>query len=132
MRTSIALNAYLDWPHLGQVFCGERYVTNLLGENPQHEIAWGVTDLGPEEADAARLGELVRGHWGIETRLHYVRDWTYDEDRSQVRTMEGPRVMAALRNTAIGLWRHLTLPNISRSVKHLDRRPEHIAALLMG
>lgn len=132
MRTSTALNAYLDWPHVGQVFRVERHVTDLLGKNPRDEVAFGIMDLGPDEVDAARVNELVRGHWGIETRLHYVRDWTYDEDRSQVRTKQGPRVMATLRNTAIGLLRYLKLPNISRAVKHLDRHPEQIAALVIG
>ena len=74
----------------------------------------------------------MRGHWGIEARLHCVCDGTYDEDRSQVRTKHGPRVMATLRNTAIGLLRYLKLPNISRAVKHLDRHPEQIAALVIG
>jgi len=117
---------------VGQVFRVDRHVTDLLGENPHDEVAFGITDLGPDEIDAAGLNALVRGHWGIETRLHYVRDWTYDEDRSQVRTKSGPQLMATLRNTAIGLLRYLHLPNISRAVKHLDRRPEKIAALLIG
>ena len=132
VRTSTALNAYLDWPHVGQVFRVERHVTDLVGKNPRDEVAFGIMDLGPDEVDAARVNELVRGHWGIETRLHYVRDWTYDEDRSQVRTKQGPRVMATLRNTAIGLLRYLKLPNISGAVKHLDHHPEQIAALVIG
>ncbi len=122
----------LDWPHVGQVFRVERHVTDLLGNHPRDEVAWGITDLGPDAVDASHLNPFVRGHWGIETRLHYVRDWTYDEDRSQVRTQQGPQVMATLRNTAIGLLRHLKLPNISRAVKHLDRHPEQIAALVLG
>ncbi len=108
MRTSTALNAYLDWPHVGQVFRVERHVTDLLGKNPRDEVAFGIMDLGPDEVDAARVNELVRGHWGIETRLHYVR------------------------NTAMGLLRYLKLPNISRAVKHLDHHPEQIAALVIG
>ena len=47
----------------------------------------------------------MQGHWGIENRLHWVRDVTLDEDRSQVRTGQAPRVMATLRNTAISLLR---------------------------
>jgi hypothetical protein len=117
---------------VGQVFRVERHVTDLLGNHPRDEVAWGITDLGPDAVDASHLNPFVRGHWGIETRLHYVRDWTYDEDRSQVRTQQGPQVMATLRNTAIGLLRHLKLPNISRAVKHLDRHPEQIAALVLG
>ena len=73
------------------------------------------------------LNPFVQGHWGIETRLHYVRDWTYDEDRSQVRTQQGPQVIATLRNTAMGLLRHLKLPNVSRAVKHLDRQNSPMA-----
>ena len=132
MRTTTLLNDYLDWPHVGQVFRIDRHVTNLLGEDPRDEVAFGITDLTPDIADARGIGTLVRGHWGIETRLHYVRDVTYDEDRSQVRTKNGPRVMATLRNGAIGLLRRMKIPNIQRTVEHLDRRPEQIAALLLS
>jgi hypothetical protein len=48
---------------------------------------------------------LGRGHWTVENRLHWVRDVTFDEDRSQVRTGNGPRVMATLRNVAISILR---------------------------
>ena len=58
-----------------------------------------------ERADARRLLGLLRGHWGIENKVHYVRDVTFDEDRSQVRTGSAPQVMATLRNTAISLLR---------------------------
>ena len=68
MRASTVLNAYLDWPHVGQVFRVERHVTDLLGENPRDEVAFGIADLGPDEMDAAGLNALVRSHWGIETR----------------------------------------------------------------
>ncbi|MHB1684457.1 MAG: hypothetical protein ACYCYO_16785 [Bacilli bacterium] len=67
----------------------KREDTDLRG-NPLHkEVAYGITDLTEKETDAALIGSWVRGHWGIETRLHYVRDMTYDEDRSQVRTGNG-------------------------------------------
>lgn len=132
MRTTTVLNDYLDWPHVGQVFRIDRHVTDLLGEHPRDEVAFGITDLTPDIADARRIGTLVRGHWGIETRLHYVRDMTYDEDRSQVRTKNGPRAMATLRNAAIGLLRRMKISNIHRTVQHLDRRPEQIAALLLN
>ena len=132
MRTRLVLTASLDWPHARQVFRIDRHVTDLHGEKPRDETAFGITDLGPNQADAQRIGTLVRGHWGIETRLHYVRDMTYDEDRSQVRTGNGPRTMATLRNLAIGLLRRLQLPNIQRAVDHLQRRPEAVAALLLS
>ena len=132
VRTRIVLPASLDWPYARQVFRIDRHVTDLNGEKLHEETAFGITDLGPTQADAHRIGTLVRGHWGIETRLHYVRDRTYDEDRSQVRTGNGPCTMATLRNLAIGLLRRLQLPNIQRAVDHLQRRPEEVAALLLS
>ncbi len=131
VRTA-AVPKSVTWPHAGQVFRIDRHVTDLPGENPRDETAYGIIDLGPQVADATRIDTLVRGHWGIETRLHYVRDMTYDEDRSQVRTGNGPRAMAILRNTATGLLRRLQLPNIQRAVNHLQRRPDQVATLLLS
>ena len=51
------------------------------------------------------VAAIIRGHWGIEDRLHWVRDIDFDEDRSQARTAAGPQIMASLRNLAITiLW----------------------------
>ena len=77
-----------------------------------------------------RSGASFAGIGGIETRLHWVRDVVYDEDRSQVRTENGPRVMATLRNTAISLLRHVGVPNIQRAVNYLHRHPQQVARIL--
>lgn len=70
------------------------------------------------------MADIARGHWGIEDRLHYVRDVTYDEDRSQIRTANGPRVMASLRNLAITAARLTGATNIAASTRHQARRPD--------
>jgi len=67
------------------------------------ETVYGITSLGTETADAHRLLERTRGHWGIENGLHYKRDVTLGEDRSRVRTGSAPQVMAAMRNSVIHL-----------------------------
>ena len=67
------------------------------------EVAYGMTSLGPERADAARLGEIVRGHWQMENGLHWVRDRTLQEDRCRVRKGTAPEVLAALRNAVVHL-----------------------------
>ena len=59
------------------------------------EVVHGITSLSEQQADAARLLELTRGHWGIENGLHYVRDVTMGEDASRVRKGSAPQVMAA-------------------------------------
>lgn len=88
--------------------------------------------LSPAEADAATLGACVRHHGDIQTRLHYIRDRTDDEGRSQVRTHNGPRAMATFRNTAISRWQTRGLPNIQGALNHLARHPDQVAHLLLG
>jgi len=101
-------------------------VTTLDGTPTHHEIVFGLTSLPPARADAARLLALHRGHWGIENRVHWIRDVTFDEDRSQVRTAAGPHVMASLRNLAISLLRMAGCRNIAdglRACAHAVPRP---------
>jgi predicted transposase YbfD/YdcC len=66
---------------------------------------------------------MVRGHWGIEDRLHRVRDMDWDEDRSQVRAGNGPRVMASLRNLAIAVLRLSGHASIAAALRYHARRP---------
>jgi len=85
---NVGCNAYLDFPHVGQVFCIRRTTTDLDGnvvkgrKSPQETI-YGVTSLSPQRATPAEVRAHNRGHWQIENHLHHVRDMTYDEDRSQ-------------------------------------------------
>jgi predicted transposase YbfD/YdcC len=77
------------------------------------ETVYAITDLHVHEAKPAQLAAWIRGHWHIENKIHWVRDVTYDEDRSQIRTGTGPQVMAALRNAAIGALRATGVTNIA-------------------
>ena len=70
------------------------------------------------------LAAWVNGHWSIENRLHHVRDVTFDEDRSQVRTGHAPHVMATLCNTVIGILRLASWDNIAAALRHHARNPE--------
>ena len=63
------------------------------------ETVYAVTSLTVTQARPAQLAGILRGHWSIEDRLHWIRDVTYDEDRSQIRARNGPRVMANLPAT---------------------------------
>jgi hypothetical protein len=81
------------------------------------EIAYGITSLTPEEAPPYRLLELNRMHWSIENSLHWVRDETFGEDRSQIRTGNAPRVMATLKNLVITILRRCGATNIAKAVR---------------
>lgn len=94
------------------------------------ETAYGVTSLKKEQASAKRLLQLNRGHWEIENRVHYVRDVTYDEDRCRIRTDNGPRVMASIRNLAIGIARMMGfrfIPQAHRAFSFCSRRKDVLA-----
>jgi predicted transposase YbfD/YdcC len=113
---STALNDYLDWPYVRQVCCVERSVT-LRGVT-QQETSYAITSLSPKKANARRSLGIWRGHWGIENRLHYVRDVSMKEDASQVRTSSAPQVMAVLRNVVLDLLRGAGATNIAAALRH--------------
>ncbi len=77
------------------------------------------------------LASWVQRHWGIENRLHWVRDVTYDEDRSQTRTGANPHVLASLRNTAISLLRLTGWTNIAAGLRYHARDPERAITCLL-
>lgn len=124
------LVGYSDWPHLAQVCRLERIVT-CKGKTTQ-EVAYAVTSLPPREANPHRLLCLWRGHWGIENRVHWVRDVSFDEDRCQVRTGAAPQVMAALRNLTISLLRLAGHRNIAAALRRHAARPREALALLQA
>jgi len=124
---STALREYLDWPGVSQV-CKVERVTERKGK-VSSEVRYAITSLG-ESVGAARLLRLVRGHWAIENRLHYVRDVTFGEDGSQVRTGSAPEVMAALRNVVIGVLRAAGRTNIAAGLRDIGWQPGAALRLL--
>jgi len=123
LHTSNVLMGYSDWPGLAQVFQLRRQVIIKNTGKVREEVVAGVTSLTPERADAARLLALVRGQWQIENQSHWVRDVTFDEDRSQVRCGNIPQVMAALRNTVLGLMRWAGYTNMAAACRRFAAQP---------
>ena len=103
--TSTELCGYLDFPYAAQVFTLRREITEMVSQKYRSETVYGLSSLPAQSATPARLLALSRGHWTIENRLHWVRDVTFDEDRSRVRKGAGAQVMASIRNLAISLLR---------------------------
>lgn len=130
LTASSALIGYSDWPGLRQIFRLERTTIIRKTGEVRGETVYGVTSLARAGADAGRLLRLSRHHWRIENRSHWVRDVTYDEDRSQVRCGSTPEVMAALRNTSIGLLRVIGATNIAAACRRLAAQPASALALL--
>jgi predicted transposase YbfD/YdcC len=96
------------------------------------ESVFYITSLPPERAGPDRLLSLIRGHWAIENRLHYVRDVAAGEDACRVRTGSAPEVLAGLRNAALTLLRSDGHVNIAAAFRHLAAVPHKAVDLVNG
>jgi hypothetical protein len=75
------------------------------------------------------VAAVGRGHWGIEA-IHHIRDLTYGEDASQIRTGNGPQVMAILRNLAIGILKPAGHASIAAACRYHARDATRVLATL--
>ncbi len=115
-------SGYSDWPDLEQVFEIRR---RWQSKDVWHEaVRYGVTSLPATITIPERLLKLKRGHWGIENGLHYVKDVTMAEDKSTVHTDNGPKIMAALRNTALSLLRLAGFSTIAARMRYNSTHPQ--------
>ncbi len=96
----------------------------------KHAVRYGITSLPPAVADAARLLTPVRGHWEIENGVHYVKDETLGEDRSQTRRGQGADVLAILRDTALTVLHRAGCRAIAARLRQHCRTPADLFALL--
>lgn len=94
------------------------------------DVAYGITDLSRAQANAQRLLEFNRGHWGIENKTHYPRDVTFGEDAHQAKTRHGPQHLAAARNTAITLCRLYGYLNLAAARRDFAWNPQRLFARL--
>ena len=121
------LKTYLDWPGHGQVLKIESWRTTK-GKTTR-KVRYAVTSL-ESGVSADRLLALVRGHWRIENGLHYVKDVAMGEDSSRVRTGSAPQVMAALRNTVLGIFRLCGIRQITDALRKIGWQPKGALKLL--
>lgn len=121
ITVSSLLKDYTPWPYLAQVFKLERTVTDGVGR-VQQEVRYGVTSLPAQAADASHLLRIARMEWGIENGLHYRRDVSLDEDRSQLRRGKGPHVLATLNNTVVSLAGYHGATNLAKVQREFQYR----------
>lgn len=120
----------IDFPHATQALQITRRTRPATSRRWSTEIAYAVTSVPPHRAGPATLARWVRNHWGIENRLHHIRDVTFAEDHSQIRSGSGPRMMASLRNLVLNLYRLAGATNIAQATRHTARDPRRALELL--
>jgi predicted transposase YbfD/YdcC len=132
VRTLKAVSVHhVGFPHAAQVLQVTRKTRNLQASTRRLKTVtiYAVTSLPFEQASPARLADLIRGHWAIEA-LHHLRDVTFAEDASQVRTGSGPHVMATLRNLVIGVLCRAGPVNVAAALRRHARDPRRPLATL--
>lgn len=132
METTIGLAVYLapSWPGIAQVCRITR--RRIVRQKESVETVYAITSLTPDEADAARLLDLSRAHWGIENRLHWVRDVTCREDDARTRSDNAPQTLAALRNTALTVIRRLGFKPVEGFEHFAENRQAALNVLKSG
>lgn len=128
--SSEQLNDYVDFPYAKQVACVEREVFEVSKNTTRIERIYLISSQTRAQAGPEQLLALNRGHWGIENRLHYVRDMAYDEDRCRARTGNTPRTLACLRNLVIGLLRKFKVTNIKAAFRDLAADADKVLKML--
>jgi predicted transposase YbfD/YdcC len=131
IRTLNAVSVHhFGFPHAAQVLQVTRKTRDLHTRRWRTVTLYAITSLTFAQASPTRLADLIRGHWTIENGLHWVRDVTFAEDASQLRTGAGPQVMACLRNLAIGLLSRAGPVNLAAALRHHARDPRRPLATL--
>lgn len=115
-----AAGGIADFPHAAQVLRLIRRRRKLHQRPGQDSIetVYVITSIEPGRLPDDVLAGIVRRHWGVENRLHYVRDTAFDEDRCRARTGHGAAILASLRNLAITVLRLLKYDNIRAALEH--------------
>lgn len=108
---------HVEFPHATHAFRVHRHTHTHTTGKQHDEIAFGITNLTGAHTHPASIHTFVRDHWHIENRLHWVRDVTYHEDHSRIRTGNAPRIMASLRNLAISAHRLTGATNIADALR---------------
>ena len=131
----VTIAAGIEFPHAAQaiqVIRRSRPVSARTGRRGKWrtETVYAITDLPAHHARPDELAAWIRGHWQIENGLHWVRDVTFAEDLSQVRTGSAPQVMASLRNLVVSLHRLAGATNIAKALRYHARDARRSLQLL--
>lgn len=119
----------LLFPHAAQAVQVKRRRTDQVTGKTTITTVYAVTSLTAGRAHPAHLAAHIRGHWRLEA-LHHIRDVTFAEDASRVRTGTAPRAMASIRNLAIALQQAIGWSNHAAACDHYRDRPDHALQLL--
>jgi len=134
IQTSAMLNDYVDWPGLGQVYRLERqfsWIRQGKVYKTSCEMEYGITSLPRQQASPAKVLQVRRQHWRIETGLHYRRDVTFREDATRMTIGAAGRILATVHNLVLGLIKRAGYKNAAQARRYYEGHIDQAFALLI-
>lgn len=124
---STALNDYLDFPSVGQIFLIERERIDKESGAHSLEVVLGITSRSPQDASPKRVLAINRGHWSVES-VHHIIDWNYDEGRSRIRTGHSAENVTRLRGFAVEALKFFQKlrQSLASMMRQLNRQPRQV------
>ncbi|HAX89715.1 MAG TPA: ISAs1 family transposase [Cyanobacteria bacterium UBA11370] len=113
-----------EWVGLARLVKVER--TGTRASKPYHQIAYYISSLS---LNAAQFAQGIRGHWGIENRLHWVKDVVLEEDSSRIRLGNAPANLSIIRSLVIAILRYNGYSSITKAVRMIGHNLEQIFLL---
>lgn len=113
-----------DWPGLNTLSKLESVRSTRDEETT--ETRYYISSLKESALD---LAQRIRGYWGVENKVHYVRDVTQGEDKSRIRTTPLVQIWALARNFALNLYRADGFENMAQAQRKCQFGFEHIKRL---
>jgi predicted transposase YbfD/YdcC len=120
----------VDWPDVQQVVRRECERLELKSGTCSREVSYGLVSMRPEEAGAASIERLWRGHWTIENPVHHVRDVTFGEDAGHAAQGNTAHTLAALRNGLLTLFRSANWRSIPDALAHYGASVTRVFTLI--
>lgn len=128
LTSSTLLNEHLDWPGVNQI-CRVVRTRSVAGKTSA-EVSYAITSISRDSSNADDLLHWWRSHWGIENRVHWIRDEVFGEDRCRVRTGAAPQILAGIRNLAINWLRSNKVPSICTELRQNSWNSQRLFAKL--
>lgn len=122
----------IAWPFALQVGQLTRISQRTAKGKISRETVYVVTSLAPGIANATVVNRMLVSHWGIENKVHWVRDVGFNEDKNQIRRGTAARVAASLANLVVSILRLAGFNQIARTRRRVARDPLFMAGLLLG
>lgn len=134
------MNTPLGLPGQRQALCTRTFFVPLSQGLPpkEPEVHYYATSLPTHQIGPEKLRDLARGHWGIENRLHHVKDRTWHEDRHWLKNPKAAFVMTYLRSLAVGLFQRFEIPDQSgrahcpQKIEYMQQDPSRPVQMVCG